>query len=212
MLTSHSASPADDAMLVAVSSGTVLLAMAVLACVLLAFVAIRAVRLGLPGAGLGDRLRSYLYLERFGTALDLRGFGDRGRRAAVAELRSNLKEASRASGMTVAIGALGPARRLAASVSEGRVRPTWSVGLIAGAIGVGVSFALHLFALGVWVSGVEASGADSASGTSPVFPWARFSYDREGDFMVGSPWLLIIPVVAFLLWSRPWRLRRGRAG
>lgn len=85
------------------------------------------------------------------------------------------------------------------------------MGLIAGVFGVGVSFAVHMFALGIWVSGVEAGGADSASGTSPVFPWARFSYDREGAFMVGSPWLLIVPAVAFLLWSRPWRLRRGRA-
>jgi hypothetical protein len=211
MLTPHSASLPADPTLVTMSSGTVAIAMAVLTGVLVAFVVIRVARLGLPGAGLGDRLRSYVYLERFGTALDLRGFGDRRRRAAVAELRANLEDASRASGMVVAISALGSARKLAASVSEGRPRPTWSMGLVAWAIGFVVSLTLHLFALGVWVSGVEAGGADSASGTSPVFPWVRFSYDRKGEFMVGSPWMLIIPVVAFLLWSRPWRLRGGRA-
>ena len=211
MLTAHNASPAADSMVVTVSSGTAALALVALAGVLVAFVVIRAARLGLPGAGLGDRLRSYVYLERFGTALDLRGFGDRQRRAAVAELRANLEDAAHASGMSVAISALGSARSLAASVSEGRPRPLWSVGAIAGAIGVVVTFAVHLFALGLWVSGVEAGGASSASGTSPAFPWARFSYDRVGEFSVGSPWLLIIPAVAFLLWSRPWRLHRGRA-
>jgi hypothetical protein len=211
MLALHSAAPTADPTLVTVSSGTVALAIAVLAGVLVAFVVTRVARLGLPGSGLGDRLRSYVYLERFGIALDLRGFGDRRRRAAVAELRANLEDAVRASGMAVAVSALGPARNLAASVSEGRPRPTWSVGLIAGVIGVGVSLAIHLFALGIWVSAAEASGADWASGTSSVFPWANFSYDRGGDFMVGSPWLLIIPAVAFLLWSRPWRIRQGRA-
>lgn len=211
MLTPHSAAPATDPILVTVSSGTVTLALVALAALLVAFVVMRAARLGLPGASLGDRLRSYVYLERFGIALDLRGFGDRRRRAAVAELRANLDDAAHASGMSVAISALGRARNLAASVSEGRPRPTWSVGLIGGVIGVAVSLAVHLFALGIWVSGVEAGGAGSASGTSPVFPWARFSYDREGAFMVESPWLLIVPVVAFLLWSRPWRLRGGHA-
>jgi hypothetical protein len=211
MLTPNSSSPAADATLVTVSFASTALAVAVLAGVLVAFAMIRVARLGLPGEGIGDRLRSYAYLERFGTVLARRGFGDRRRRAAVAELRANLEDAARASGMAVAISALGPARSLAASVSEGRPRPTWSVGLIAGAIGISVAFAVHLFALGIWVSAAEAGGAGSAAGTSPVFPWANFSYERGGDYMVGSPWLLIVPVVVFLLWSRPWRLRRGRA-
>jgi hypothetical protein len=211
MLASPRALPADDSTLVTVSSGTVLMAMIGLASLLLAFIVIRTIRLGLPGSSLRDRVRSYLYLERFGITLGLRGFGDRGRRAAVAELRSNLEEASRSSGMVAAIAALGPARRLAASVSEGRVRPTWSVGLIAAVIGVGASLALHMFALGIWIGAAEAAGADVANGTTDFLPWATFSYERDGDFIVESPWLLIIPVVAFLLWSRPWRLRRVRA-
>ena len=197
---------ATDARAATVSFGVILAVFVGLVLAALAVAVVHVSRLSMPGQSWRSRLRAYAYLQRFGGALDLLGSGDRERRARVRELRGNLADSAGASGMTAALRALGSPRALAASLMEGRVRPTWTRGFIAFAIGLPVTVFVHVILLDVWVSAAEAAGASSADGTSAMVPWATFSYERGGAFAINSVWLLLLPAIAFLFWSRPWRL------
>jgi len=202
-------SQAADPRPVTVSFGVILAVFAGLVLAALAVAVVRVSRLSMPGQSLGSRLRAYAYLERFGAALDFLGSGDRERRARVRELKANLADSAGASGMSAALRSLGSPRALAASLMEGRVRPTWARGLVAFALALPVTVFAHVVLLDVWVSAAEAAGAGSAVGSSAMVPWATFSYKRGGDFGISSVWLLLLPVIAFLVWSRPWRVLAG---
>lgn len=196
-----------------VSMGTVLIALLVLFAIGLGILVRRYFLLRIPAPSLADRRRSFVYLVRFSNGLLFRGIGDRERRSRVKELRANLAEAAAADGMAEAIDRLGSPRRLAASVVEGRMRPTWVNGIVAFGLAIEVAVLLHGIVLDAWVSAAEAGGADTAVGTVSLLPGAHLSYERDGAFWITSPWLIILPLVAFLVWSRPWRLLmrdRGR--
>ncbi|MCJ7827032.1 MAG: hypothetical protein MUP36_02180 [Demequinaceae bacterium] len=167
---------------------------------------VRYFRLRIPGFGLGDRFRSFMYLARFSNGLLFRGIGDKERRSRTLELRANLAEAAAAEGMARAIQRLGSPRRLAASVVEGRTRPTWVNGIIAGLVASFLAVLFHGILIDTWVTAAEVSGAETVNGTIGLLPGATFTYEQGGDYTITSIWLLIIPVVAFLLWARPWRL------
>jgi hypothetical protein len=185
---------------------TVVIAVLVLFAIGLTVLVVRYFRLRIPGFGFADGCRSFAYLARFSNGLLFRGIGDSERRSRTVELRANLTEAAASDGMAQAILRLGSPRQLAASVVEGRTRPTWVNGIIAFILAAYLAGVFHAILIDAWVSAAEAGGADTAVGTVSLLPGARFAYERGGDYSVTSPWLLIIPAIAFLLWARPWRL------
>ncbi|MBN2177378.1 MAG: hypothetical protein JW722_06935 [Demequinaceae bacterium] len=195
-----------DSTIATVSIGTVLIAALGLFAIGITVLVVRYLRLGISGVGFGDRNRSFLYLLRFSNGLMFRGIGDKERRSRTLELRANLADAAASEGMAKAIQRLGSPRRLAASVMEGRIRPTWVNGIIAGGVASFLAVLFHGILADAWVTAAEVSGAETVNGTIGLLPGATFTYERGGDYTLTSVWLLIIPVVAFLLWARPWRL------
>ena len=79
-----------------------------------------------------------------------------------------------------------------------------------------VLFALMFTAM-AFVAGVEASGVTGQTVRGPVFPWfgvdftARVEPDGGGLAVgAGGPWLHVLglPLLTFILISKPWRLLR----
>lgn len=198
--------PSGDSTIATVSAQSVLLAACAVLLIGLAVLMLRYFRLRIPGLARGDAFRSFRYLTRFGNGLLFRGIGDRERRSRTLELKANLAEAAASEGMAEAIGRLGSPRVLAASVVEGRQRPTWVSGTIAAMVAGFLSVLLHAILTDTWVTAADLSGVDSLNGTVGLLPGVQFMYERGGDYRITSIWLLIIPVVAFFVWARPWRL------
>jgi hypothetical protein len=195
-----------DSTIATFSARSVLIAALVVLAIGLTILTVRYFRLRIRGPRRGDARRSFRYLVRFSNGLLFRGIGDRERRSRTLELRANLADAAASEGMAKAIKRLGRPRILAASVVEGRLRPTWVWGTFTGVIAGFVTVFLHAILLNTWVAAAEASGAETAEGTVEMLPGARFVYEQGGDYRITSIWLIVIPVVAFLVWSRPWRL------
>jgi hypothetical protein len=196
----------SDSTIATISIETVLIAALVLFAIGIAILVVRYFRLRIPGFGSDGSIRSFGYLARFSNGLLFRGIGDRERRSRTLELRANLAEAAKSDGMVKAIQRLGSPRTLAASVVEGRTRPTWVNGIIAGGIAGFLALLFHGILADAWVTASELSGAETVNGSIGLLPGATFEYERGGDYALTSIWLLIIPVLAFLVWARPWRL------
>lgn len=155
---------------------------------------------------------------RYDFWLDYHGVPRQQRRELRQELRANLAEATADRGWTAARAGLGSVRHLAqqnAEVLVGRQR----LALTAGAIAALCTFAIVL--LGVWwtmfafADGVLATNlAPGESVTAPVtlLPGSSFTAEKGLDGGLGfgfhiSPWWLVLPpLAAFVLASRPWRL------
>jgi hypothetical protein len=169
--------------------------------------------------GLRDRWRISATLVRYEFWLELREVQRRRRRDLIEELRANLHDATAQVGSRHAVKALGSLRRMSAETAEtARTQPRWSTGFAAGsAMFVGL-FLLELMTTFAWISGAEASGADSAQGGLPFFPGSRASWnavDSGFSMELELGWLTFAAaVLAFVVAARPWlRLsRRSQVG
>ncbi len=176
-------------------------------------------RLRAPVEGLGDQARSALYVFRYDNALDWLGVGTAERRSRTDELRRGIADAAADGGVQVALTRLGEPKDLARDVAARRRGPMWSAGGIA-AVVVGLAFQLGTFVgLDVLATGVERLAVRDASVTSasPLLPGVAYhvTTDHAGALdVIGvetNPLAWLIPVLVFIVVSRPWRLLTARA-
>lgn len=163
-----------------------------------------------------DRARIEYAVQRYGFWLDLRGVRAARRRELRTELRSNLTDAAADIGLTSALFGIGSPKQLAFAAQPGDpARPRWQHGFMA---------ATAVFTLLVWgllatsftiLQTVEAAGV-SREVEVQTFPWFGTTFTAQhspGTINAGiqGPWLLLVlPLVAFLLASQPWRLLRSK--
>lgn len=163
-----------------------------------------------------DRARIEYAVQRYGFWLDLRGVRAARRRELRTELRSNLTDAAADIGLNPALFGIGSPKQLAYAAQPGDpARPRWQQGFMA---------ASAVFTLLVWgllatsltiLQTVEAAGV-SHEVEVQTFPWFGTTFTAQntpGTINAGiqGPWLLlVVPLVAFLLVSQPWRLLRHK--
>lgn len=160
---------------------------------------------------------------RYDFWLDYHGLSGKQRRALRAELRANLDEATADRGWTAARSGIGSVRHLAKQNADDLGNPTRmavNAGLMAasavfGLVVVFVMWTMFAFADGVMAT--EIAPGRSVSAPVTLLPGSSFTAERPvgGGIAFGahvSPWLLVLPpVLAFLVFARPWRLA-GRGG
>jgi hypothetical protein len=169
----------------------------------------------LRGGALADKLRIADAAMSYDFWLGLQGVGWRARRAAVAELRSNLWEASRSVGAKEAIRALGPLRVLARESVPDTSGPRWGHAAVVGVVALEVVVVVQLLLMTVVVDTAQAAEVDRVDVPVTVVPGMSATYEATDDtlsFGVGfGPAPLVVGLVAFVLAARPWRLvRRAR--
>lgn len=162
---------------------------------------------------LGDRIKRWNYLQWVDTWLS--SLPRRRRKEVLAELHQNLGTAAADVGMPAAIDELGSPRVLASRYLEGEPRqgPRW----ISGQIAAGVVFGIWLYATAIYVFGaLDALGeAGVEHGVSLHFLGVDVSLEHSSTTMAaqftGWSWPAIAAMIlAFVLFSRIWRLRRRR--
>jgi len=176
-----------------------------------------------PVRSLRDQWSTARYVFRYDNSLDWRGVAASERRSLTDELRRNIADAAATDGVSGTLERLGHPRDLANAVATRDRGPTWSVG---GAVAVGLWFVCQFatfVGLDVLASGVEqmAPPAATVTVTTPVLPGTAYTVvtDATGaavSMAVASNVLAwLIPTLAFIVFSRPWRLlnarRAGRA-
>ena len=154
-----------------------------------------------------DRLRLRVVAARYDLALDGRGVGRRRRRELRRELHANLTDAAQDVGARQALGGVG---RMAASVTEDDAEPRWTTGLAAAALGLLLVLVVELLAAANYIAGALDGGATRASGTLIPFPASDMVVESGPDrfaVSLGFGWMsVLVPVIAFVLFARPWRL------
>lgn len=167
---------------------------------------------GAQGADVGE-LRAYV--RTFSRTLSTLGVSRVARRRHVDELKANLAESVAADGIRAALAGLGPAGALATGYADYRPRPAWLIGLAGAALTLAATWFVQLqlasayadgWMDGVGISGSGVSGNGGAMNSLAVtFDWvARSATDIHVN--VSSPWLWILPVAAFFIASRSWRV------
>lgn len=165
--------------------------------------------------GIIDRIRIENAVQTYDFWLELRGTRGKQRRAMRRELRTNLKDATADVGVTQALFNIGSPKQLAYEMTpEAQLRPRWSMGAMWATVTFGLVVFACLFTAFAFVAGVEASGVTGQTVHGFVFPWfgvdfsARVEPDGRG-LSAGAGniawWFLGLPLLTFLLVSRPWR-------
>ncbi len=176
---------------------------------------IARLRFSVPGAQGADAGELRAYVHNFSRTLSTLGVSRSARRRHVDELKANLAEAVAADGTRAALAGLGPAGALATGYADYRPRPAWLVGVVASAL--------------TWVAVVFVNarcgdaygvGLTQAYGVAG-FPVSGNTVDQNGwgvtfdavlnggvatDVHVSSPWIWILPIAAFFIVSRSWRV------
>lgn len=169
---------------------------------------------------LRDRIRTESVLQRLGWRLSLGMVPARQQRETVRELRAGLEDAAASGDLDQALARLGEPRELArAYLVAMEPRPRWAAGIVWAGVSLGVTFLVGLALSLAFTAGLEAGGA--GPGTYEL--WSGFAFDgdplyveaRAADgrsmtatFSLFTPLHVTAVVAAFVLASRPWRLRR----
>ena len=174
---------------------------------------IRLWRYRVPGLAFSRSIRCAFYLSRYDWALDYYGLPGRERRSQVKALRADLGSVD-PNGIDAALRGLGPARTLAAEVTtevtSGTLRPSWGRG---GWWGLGAMLAYLI--IGVFVTAAFLGGFEAVAAPGDQASWSGFGFDLSatmGDnggverVFVGGPAFFLLPLGAFVLGARPWRL------
>lgn len=165
--------------------------------------------LRVPVGTLREQIRTARYAFDYDNALEWAGVGSKERRALLGDLRRNIADAAEDGGVSAAIERIGPARELARSVAIGRKLPRWPAGVVA-ALTAGVLIQLTiLIAFDAFTAAAEASAAGHVEASSSLMPGIVFDYASDSigvEFGVASWWVWALPLVAFVIWSRLWRV------
>ncbi|NTV39489.1 MAG: hypothetical protein HGA51_05970 [Demequinaceae bacterium] len=191
--------------------GTALvIALAVLAIQFLAY------RARVPGVG--SQARSARYVVAYDDALQWLGVRYRERERLTGELRANLAAAAADSPMRDVLERMGSPKELARGVAARRRGPTWIVGAAAAMATVAAQIAATMLMQLTFLETVETVSGPGETVSIRVLMGAVFEATLGADgtaqtfSTTTSAAGLILPVLAFLLFSRPWRLLiAGRA-
>lgn len=162
-----------------------------------------------PGLSGYDSVRASTYVARYATGLEYYGL----RRGEIVEhtdaLRADLAAAAQADG-GLSLDRLGPPRTLAAGVASHLLRPSWLRGVIWAGVSLLAAMALSILLTEAFLGGFEPLAQPGQTGD-----WSGLGFSVEatmGDdgktsaLGFGSVWLLVAPLVAFLLGARAWRV------
>ncbi|NYF96839.1 hypothetical protein [Janibacter cremeus] len=165
-------------------------------------------------------IRTENAVQRYDFWLEMRGVARRRRKELRRELRSNLAEASADVGMTRALFGIGSPKELAhAATQNDPSRPLWARGALAATFVFGLVVFAMMYTATTFTAGVEAAEVTGETVRGAVFPWFGVEYSARvepghGGIAAGARnvqyYVLGLPLLAFLLVSQPWRLRRRR--
>ena len=173
-------------------------------------------RLAVPGFMAQARTARYAFA--YDDALQWLGVSGRKRKELLAELGSNIADAAADASVSEVLARLGEPKDLARAVAATKRGPSWG-------LGAGVALTLwFLFQLGSYVgldvlaTGVEDLGVADASvhATTYLLPGVEFDMTTggKGDLdtisVAMGPLFWVAPMLAFALFSKPWRLIRKR--
>jgi len=163
-----------------------------------------------------DRLRAIWYVSRYDAALEYVGVPARLRVPQVKELRSNLADAASREGLSHVIARLGRPNLLAHGVAGTMVRPRWSRGALVGVVALAATAAAHILALSSFAAAFESLASPGAVVSVGGPAWVTFDgtmgqAGHAAAVSMTSPWLWILPLLAFLLSARVWRLFTARS-
>ena len=169
-----------------------------------------------PGR-LADRLRIGWAVYRYEFWLGLADVPSRRRRELRHELHANLVEAAARTGSHQAVDALGSLRVLAAGskAPAARRQPPWNTAMIVGIVVFTVLMVAQILLSAGFIAGVAASDVGHAVRGAVGLPGYTVEYvSQPNGFeygLEGGPSILVLPVIAFVVAARPWRLLRDRA-
>ena len=167
--------------------------------------------------GLVDQARSARYVATYDDALEWLGVRYRERERLTGELRANIAAAVADAPVCVVLERMGPARDLARGVAARRRGPTWIKGAAAAMVAFVAQVSATLLMQATFLSTIQkvAGPGESVSVSVPVGLLFEGTLGADGGVqamaVTTAGWLVAIPLVAFVLWSRPWRLFTRRA-
>jgi hypothetical protein len=187
----------------------------------IAFAVFNRVRFSVAGAQGADAGELRSYVRTFSRTLSTLGVSRSARRRHVDELKANLAESVPADGIRAALEGLGPAGALATGYADYRPRPAWLIGLAASALTWVVVMFVDAQCGDAYGAGIMdgigplndpvAGNMTSSNGWGVTFE-AVLHAQHGVDVHVSSPWIWVLPVVAFFIASRSWRtLTKHRA-
>ena len=163
-------------------------------------------------AGLAEQVRTARYVFAYDDALRWLGVGSRERGRLTGEIRANIAAAASDAPVREVLERMGPAKELARAVAARRRGPTWVAGAI-GAFAVVVAQILATILMQLsFIAAVEsvATPYQTVKGGVPLWQTFEATMGDAGHVdmftSTSSAAGLILPLVAFLVWSRPWRV------
>lgn len=167
-----------------------------------------------------DKIRIEYAVQKYDYWLELRGTRGRVRKALRRDLRDNLRAATADVGVTQALFNIGSPKQLAYEMTpEAERRPRFSLGAMWATVTFGAVLYTLMFTSIAFVSGVEASGVTGREVTGDVFPWIGVRFIATvlpgghglSTGAANAQWYLLgLPLLVFVLVSKPWRLLTER--
>jgi hypothetical protein len=177
----------------------------------LVYVGVTLWRRRIPGLPSGPSTRAPIYLSRYAMALEYYGLRRREISSHVDALRGDLG-AGGAADLDETLRRLGPPRTLAAEVTSGMLRPSFLRGTIWFGVGALVALAMSLLSIEAFLGGFEAVAEPGQQAN-----WSALGFGVEAtmgpdgqasSIEFGGASLIVLPLLAFVLGARLWRLLR----
>ena len=165
----------------------------------------------LPGHPFGNSVRAAIYLTRYATALEYYGLRRKEIRVEVDAIRADLAGAD-PDDLDAMLGGFGPPRTLAAAMTSELLRPSFLRGTIWFGGALVLSMTVTIIGADAFLGGFEAV---AEPGDQASWSFAGFMADatmgsngRSSTVSFGGLPLLVLPLMAFVVGSRLWRLTR----
>ena len=162
--------------------------------------------------GLAAQARSARYVIAYDDALQWLGVGYRERGRLTRDLRVNIADAAADAAVVEVLARMGPAKELARGVAARRRGPAWVIGGLAALVAIVAQVAATILMQMSFLAAVEEVAAPYQTVSSRVLAGLTFEAtmgDAGAVEMFSSSasfgWLLV-PLLAFLVWSRAWRV------
>jgi len=165
----------------------------------------------LPGHPFGNSVRAAIYLTRYATALEYYGLRRKEIRVEVDAIRADLAGAD-PDDLDAMLGGFGPPRTLAAAMTSELLRPSFLRGMVWFGGSLVLSMTMMVIGADAFLGGFEsvAQPGDQASWSFAGFmaDATMGSNGRSSTVSFGGLALLVVPLIAFVVGSRLWRLTR----
>ncbi len=164
----------------------------------------------IPGLALRPSMHAALYLTRYAAALEYYGLRRTEITSHIDALRGDLGAVD-PNDVDATLRRLGPPRTLAAEVTSGTLRPSF----LRGAIWFGIA-ALSTLAVSILVTDGFLGGFEAVAKQGDRASWSGLGLDVEAtmgsdgktsSIGFGGYGLILLPLLAFILGARLWRLR-----